>query len=88
MDEPQSGSMSDQGHMTNHGRVITNPKVPVDSDLEHLHVCSSLMASDPSDIWSPRQGTTTFTDTFSPTRQSYSSQSGIFFLLNSYTFDL
>ena len=37
------------------------------------------MASDPSDIWSPQQGTTTFTDTFSPTRQSYSSQSGIFY---------
>ena len=37
------------------------------------------MASDPSDIWSPHQGTTTFTDTFSPTRQSYSSQSGIFY---------
>ena len=36
------------------------------------------MTSDPSDIWSPHQGTTTFTDTFSPTRQSYTSQSGIF----------
>ena len=32
------------------------------------------MASDPSDIWSPYQGTTTFTDTFSPTRQSYTQE--------------
>ena len=29
------------------------------------------MASDPSDIWSPYQGTTIFMYTFSPTRQSY-----------------
>ena len=29
------------------------------------------MSSNPSDIWSPQQGTTTFTDTFSPSRRSY-----------------
>ena len=70
-----------------HGRVIADPKVTAlygwlyFCKFNELHVCSSLptvMASDPSDIWSPNQGTTTFTDTFSPTRQSYSSQSGIF----------
>jgi len=35
------------------------------------------MSSSPSEPWSPQEGTTTFTGTFSPTRNSYTSRSGI-----------
>jgi hypothetical protein len=80
------------GRLGSHGltrRVIADPKLSALCWLTAFanghHVRSSfptVMASDPSDIWSPYQGTTTFTDTFSPTRQSYTSQSGIFFLIS------
>lgn len=71
------------GHVTNAVRVRTCPKVMVDvySAVVSLSVsanarrpCSSLnivMTSDPSDSWSPPEGTTTFTDTFSPSGHSY-----------------
>ena len=55
--------------------IVCFPK-PICNAFRPCSYLNTVMTSNPSDSWSPPEGTTTYTGTFSPSRQSYTSRSG------------